>query len=104
MKILLSSKIRPDAVFCANDAIACGAYNALNAAGLKIPDDVAVAGFGNQNVAKFMNPSLTTVDQNPLQMGRIAAKTLIELLINDNKESGKKINTLETKLIVRQST
>src|SRR5450830_1638959 len=54
----------PDAVFCASDVMAIGAMAAVEAAGLKIPDDVAVVGFDDIDYARLVAPSLTTVRQS----------------------------------------
>ncbi|GAA2751413.1 LacI family DNA-binding transcriptional regulator [Amnibacterium kyonggiense] len=61
MTRLLAEEGRPDAVFCATDAIALGALSALWVAGVRVPDDVSVAGFDDVSVGAFAAPPLTTV-------------------------------------------
>src|SRR5262249_47561804 len=61
---LLAQHPKFDAVFTMNDTLALGAIRALTAHGIRIPDDVAVAGFDNIDEAKFSTPTLTTVDPN----------------------------------------
>ena len=61
MRVLLDDGLRPDAVFCCTDSIAMGALSSLWAAGLRVPDDVSVAGFDDIDEAAFAVPSLTTV-------------------------------------------
>jgi len=104
MKTLLAMDKKPDAVFCANDAIAAGVYVTLNSLGLKIPSDVAVAGFGNMSISRLLHPPLTTVNQFAKEMGRVAAESLIELLKHDKKDSSDQFKIIETELIIRQST
>ncbi len=69
---------KPDAIICANDAMAIGAINALQALGYKIPGDILVAGFDNDTFSKYSIPMLTTVDQNQEEIGRRAVRLLEE--------------------------
>ena len=54
----------PDAIFCASDVMAIAAMAAIEDAGLRVPDDVAVVGFDDIEYARMVEPSLTTVRQN----------------------------------------
>lgn len=67
----------PDAVFCANDAIAVGCLEAFAEAGLRVPDDVSVAGFDDTQAARTTVPQLTTVRQPLRAMGRRAVEVLL---------------------------
>lgn len=69
----------PDAIFCANDMMALGCYDALRELGLRIPDDVAVIGFDDREIAQSMRPPLTTLVLPQREMGAIAAELLIEM-------------------------
>jgi DNA-binding LacI/PurR family transcriptional regulator len=89
-----------DAIFAANDVIAISAMRALNAAGVAVPDDVAVVGFGDMPIAAYCSPPLTTVRQD-LQRG---AKTLVELLLRRVKGEQTRSVTLPVELIVRESS
>lgn len=80
MKKLLALKQPPTAVFARNDYTAIGAMLAANDAGLKIPDDIAVAGFDNVPLSAYCAPPLTTVDQMTTEQGRRAAQLLLERL------------------------
>ena len=74
---LLSRPDRPTALFCANDRMAMGAYDAIKELGLSIPGDVAVVGFDNQElISNFLRPSLTTVALPFEQMGALGVQTL----------------------------
>ncbi|MFD8568364.1 LacI family DNA-binding transcriptional regulator [Streptomyces sp. NPDC057694] len=71
---------RPDAVFCANDQLALGAARALHARGLRIPEDVAVAGMDDSMLAQAGWPPLTSVDLGSTERGRRAAELLLHRL------------------------
>lgn len=103
---LLSNKKPFTALFAFNDISAIGAIRALQEAGLRVPEDVSVLGFDDIYTAEFYNPALTTIRQPLFEMGRLAAKTLLERLGGKQKDAAEIPQTLtvEPKLIVRQST
>jgi len=92
---------RPDAIFAANDLLAVGALAALRELGLRCPEDVAVAGFDDLELAAFTHPPLTTVAQPGYDLGRCAAEALFNRL--QHPESPARIVMLETALKVRSS-
>lgn len=75
---LMSLKRPPTAIFCGNDLMAVGAYEALHELGLRIPDDVAVMGYDDREIAQHLHPPLTTVLLPHFEMGSIAAEILID--------------------------
>ena len=77
MQALLAHPERPQAVFIGNDAMAVGAYQALYQAGLRIPEDVAVVGYDDIELARYMTPQLTTVHQPKDELGELAIDVLI---------------------------
>jgi LacI family transcriptional regulator len=77
MKQLLTAGPVPDGVFCYNDPVAIGAMKALREAGLKVPEDVAVAGAGNVHYSDALAVPLTTVDQKTCEIGARAAELLL---------------------------
>jgi LacI family transcriptional regulator len=79
---LLAQPSRPTAVFCYSDTAAHGVYEAARACGLRVPDDVSVAGFGDRPEATTMMPALTTVWGYPDQVGRRLAEMLLQRLAN----------------------
>ncbi|WP_296678347.1 LacI family DNA-binding transcriptional regulator [Novosphingobium sp.] len=97
---LLARNAGFDAIFAASDLIAIGAMRALAAAGLRIPEDVAVVGFDNQPAASMTNPPLTTVMQDLRQAGDL----LIETLLAQIEDRPIPNTSLPTQLIVRRST
>ena len=90
----------PDAIFVASDLMARGVLRALRAAGLRVPDDVAVAGFDDSPVAAVSDPPLTTIRQPMYGQGETMAKVLLERLAGGSPE---RITMLPTELVVRQS-
>lgn len=101
---LLQLKPQPDAIFSASDFAALGAIQVLKSNGVKIPEDFCVVGFGNEPFTKFMELTISTVDQSPLEMGKMAAKILLEQINNpENFKMEKKI-ILEPNLLIRKSS
>ena len=74
---LLDHPSPPTAIFCANDRMSMGAYDAIKERGLRIPHDIAVVGFDNQEVISgYLRPPLTTVALPFEQMGALGVRTL----------------------------
>ena len=103
---------RPDAVFASSDEIAYGAIDANKEIGLRVPEDIAVAGFGNDRMSALMEPKVTTVELPYRKMGIYGARVLFDLIEekhssrkeddNVEKRPPRKIE-LQTKLRVRKS-
>lgn len=91
-----------DAIFCANDMTAAGALEAIRARGLRVPEDVALAGFDDLEFAAHLDPPLTTVRQGVRQQGVEAANMLFELL--EDPGGGPRRVILPTEVVIRQST
>ena len=102
MRSLLARSPLPRAVFAANDMMAMGAMVAIREAGLRVPDDIAVAGFDNIPVARLLNPPLTTVAQFPERLGRRAAEMLFERLNGRFTGDGRRLE-MPYELMVRSS-
>lgn len=75
---LLERAPETDAVFCSSDLLALGVLTQAQAAGIKIPDDLAVVGFGDLGFARDLHPALTTVRIDGTAIGRIAARLIID--------------------------
>src|SRR5262249_52325674 len=99
---LLSLVPRPTAIFAANDMMAMGTLSAARAAGLRVPDDLAIVGFDNIPSAALVNPPLTTVSLHEQQIGRRAAALLIERLEGAAPNHGR-CEEVPFELIVRES-
>jgi LacI family transcriptional regulator len=91
MRKLLAGSPLPRAVFAANDMMAMGAMVAIREAGLRVPQDIAVAGFDDIPVASLLNPPLTTVAQFPERLGRRAAEMLFARLNGDVTGEGQRV-------------
>jgi LacI family transcriptional regulator len=93
--------LAPDAVFAASDIMAVGAMHAIHEAGLRVPEDIAVAGFDDIPLAARTNPPLTTVRQPIQRLGATAAETLIDLIDHPGTQPRRVL--LTTELIIRAS-
>jgi len=105
MQELLALSPRPEAVFAANDQMAADAIMAALAAGLVVPDDIAVVGFDDGPVAQYTNPPLTTVSQPVYDLGWQAAQTALQASRADRASAPMtpRLVQLPTMLVVRQS-
>ncbi|WP_369700777.1 ribose operon transcriptional repressor RbsR [Pantoea sp. At-9b] len=77
MNQLLTLDPLPEAVFTSNDAMAVGVYHALFQAGLRVPQDIAVMGYDNIELSRYLTPPLSTVHQPKDELGELAIDTLI---------------------------
>jgi DNA-binding LacI/PurR family transcriptional regulator len=100
MRLLLADDPELDAVFVASDLMADGALRTLRQAGRRVPDDVAVIGFDDVEIARYTEPPLTTVRQNITEIGRSLARQLLRLTDGQDVEPAL---ILPTDLIVRDS-
>ncbi|WP_137665693.1 LacI family DNA-binding transcriptional regulator [Enterococcus hulanensis] len=92
----------PNALFASSDALAVGAMQAIQSAGLRIPEDISVIGFNDVSVAKYVSPALTTIKVETEWMGGLAVSTILDLA-KEFSPVPRKI-MLGTKLIQREST
>ncbi len=104
MQEVIDKKLVFDGVFSASDYSIMGAMQVLKENGYKIPDQVKLAGFGNEPFTSFTDPSITTVDQRSIPMGKIAAETFFELLNAEDKTAPSKKTILKPELIIRNSS
>jgi LacI family transcriptional regulator len=103
MQALLEKTRDFTAIFCFNDIAAIGAIRALKDAGLSVPGDVSVVGFDDIQSAAYSTPSLTTVRQPLLEMGKRGAQVLLERIANREAEYPAEI-VMAPELVVREST
>jgi LacI family transcriptional regulator len=99
---LLSMSERPEAVFASNDMMAIGCMFALNEGGLAVPGDIALAGFDDIPIARYVSPPLTTVRVRIAELGELALERLV-LAIGEAGNDKHSIQTLRTELVVRSS-
>lgn len=83
---LMQAPDRPTLVMCGNDVLAVGAQRAARALGLRVPDDISITGFDDIELATVVDPPLTTVHVPHRDMGRRAARALVDM-INGGKDS-----------------
>ncbi len=98
---LLQMDERPDAIFAANDMMALGCLRALAETGVRIPEDVAVVGFDDIPLARYVTPALTTVRVPMAALGARALDGLAEAISTDSDRAS--TETLTTELVVRDS-
>ncbi|MDX6362519.1 MAG: hypothetical protein QOC85_1526 [Streptomyces sp.] len=103
MARLLDSGVRPDAVFAYNDLVAIGAMRVLHERGLRVPWDVAVAGFDDIEEGHFGAVTLTTVSPDKQAIARMAVASLLRTLSGRAEPGGREL-TAEFRLIEREST
>ena len=105
MQQLMSGPQRPDAIFFANDNLAAGALLAGQRAGLSVPQDCAVMGFGDYAFAEMLLPSLSTIKPPALEIGVLAAQRVLQSLgVLPLEGELQRLNLLECRLIEREST
>ncbi len=102
VETLVAKGIEFDAIFTCNDFTAMGVLKALKREGILVPDQVAVVGFGDEDIARMVEPPLTTVRQPGREMGRVAMQTLIDKI--DKVPTKERVHTLEASIIVRETT
>lgn len=100
---LLNRKSRPSAIFAGNDAMALGVMRAAAMLGLRIPEDVSIAGYDDSAIASFVWPDLTTIRQPVVEMGELAANKLLALLAYNGKVASKPVE-IRPELKIRNST
>ncbi len=103
MRRLLGLQRPPDAVFCFNDLLALGAMKALQVAGYRVPDDIAVAGFDDIEDSAFATPSLTTISPDTDEIARSAISMLVERIRGTGAEPPRLVQP-PFRLVVRAST
>jgi LacI family transcriptional regulator len=99
---LLVAKERPEAVFAANDMMALGCLFAFSQAGVRVPKEIALAGFDDIPLARYVVPSLTTMRVNIAELGAHAMRMLLDL--RDGGDPGDRPAPMVPELIVREST
>ena len=103
MQILLSRKLRPDAVFCYNDPLAIGAMEQILDEGLSVPDDIAVIGCGNLHFDASLRVALSSIDQHSHLIGKHAGEVLLDIFKSKKPLATRSI-ILEPALVSRAST
>lgn len=103
MQLLIEKNDIPEAIFCFNDPTALGALKAIKEAGLKCPDDVALVGFSETEIAQLIDPPLTSIEQPTFEIGETAARLLFKQ-INETPSPEVESICLPAKLNIRKSS
>ncbi|HEX7713446.1 MAG TPA: LacI family DNA-binding transcriptional regulator [Bacillota bacterium] len=101
-RVMLNQSEKPTALFISNNSMMIGALKAISEAGIKIPNDLAIIGFDDEEWAQFFMPPLTVVRQPAYTMGTLAAELLFQRL-QENGSSERKEIVLKPELVVRES-
>lgn len=99
---LLALKVRPQAVFAANDIMAAGCLYALKEAGVRVPEDIALTGFDDIPIARFVSPPLTTVRTRITDLGQRALERLVQT-VEEPAAAQVSVQTLECEIVIRAS-
>jgi LacI family gluconate utilization system Gnt-I transcriptional repressor len=94
-------QVRPDVVICGSDILAQGVIVEACAAGLRVPNDIAVVGFGNLQVASDMRPTITTVDVDGARIGREAVRALRQRA--SGQRTGERLVDVGFRIVARES-
>lgn len=101
---LLASPVKIDGLFAASDNIAIGCHSAISAAGLSMPEDIALIGFSDLPISNLLHPPLSTIEQPAFEMGCSAAELLISLIKNPKGKGHFIDKVIKTNLIIRKSS
>lgn len=99
--LLFDMEQPPTAILAASDQLAMGVYFAAGSRGLHIPKDISIIGFSNSQIAPFMYPPLTTVNQFGEESGEKAAKLMVDIL--SAQEIKDRNIILEPEIVIRES-
>ena len=100
---LLQLPDRPTAIFAANDSMAIGVLSALRESGVRVPEDIAVAGFDDIPLARFMDPPLSSVHVPICELGANAVEMLLHGITHQNDHDRKR-RRVSTHLVIRRSS
>lgn len=100
---LLAMNPRPTAIFAANDSMAIGALSALRESAVQVPKEMAVAGFDDIPLARFMDPPLSSVHVPICELGARAVEMLLHGITHKNDHPRRR-ERVSTELVIRRST
>ena len=100
---IMAMEDRPTAVFCSADMVAFGLISGLQAAGLRVPEDISVVGFDDIEMSEYYVPAITTIRQDRHRLGRRAAEVLLSQL-SPGADVPRAEEPMPVELVVRAST
>ncbi|WP_350257417.1 LacI family DNA-binding transcriptional regulator [Scrofimicrobium sp. R131] len=98
----LRGGLRPTAIYAANGALSAGAYRAVQASGLRVPEDISILGTDDTPWATMVRPALSVITQPVAEMGKVAAERLVKR--NQNPEVEPLHLVLSPELVIRETT
>ena len=104
MRRLLTLPAPPDGVFGAGDSVILGALQVLKSQGIRVPQDIALAGFSNESFTAITEPQLTSVDQRCEEMGEAVVRLFLELVAAPKTSFMQRQVVLQPELFIRQSS
>ena len=104
LKKLLSSEEKPDGILANGDIAALVAIRVINEMNIKIPDEIAIIGFGDSNFCEYLKPSLSSVNQRNEDVGKLAASILLDEIVEKNQFQLASHQMLPPILKIRQSS
>ncbi|WP_283680474.1 GntR family transcriptional regulator [Lentilactobacillus sp. Marseille-Q4993] len=99
-RMIVQTPTTPTAIVCYNDQMAIEVIGMLAKQGVKVPEDVSVAGFDDYQLSQYINPSLTTMIHPKRELGKMAAQKILQLLTKQDASS----EVMKADLVVRDST
>jgi DNA-binding LacI/PurR family transcriptional regulator len=102
VRYLMQLKERPDAIFAINDYTALETMHELKKLGIRVPEDIAVLGFNNENICRFVQPTLSSIDHPAYEMGMEAAEILLTQIKQPDSAPVKRL--IKSRLVIREST
>ncbi|MBN9297950.1 MAG: LacI family DNA-binding transcriptional regulator [Filimonas sp.] len=101
---LFSLENKPEAIFTASDKITTGCLRYFKSHNIRVPEDIALVGFSNSDLADLLQPSLTVVKQPAFEMGQVATELLLQLIEAKRPDKQFESKVLPTELIIRDSS
>ena len=101
---ILEMKNKPDGVFITRDLCAAFCMSRLREGGVTVPGDIAMVGFNDDVISRMVGPELTTIQYDGREMGKVAAKSLLDQLNNNSTRISDYEMILSHKLITRESS
>ena len=102
--LLWKKERKPDAIFCFADILAIGALSGAKKLGISVPRELAIAGFGNDDIGRYVSPAITTMNQPSHNMGEMAAEMLLDQIASEEAEHKIDTKIIKPELVVREST
>ena len=101
---LISSENMPDAIYAAGDFAALGVFQVLQKHRIRVPEEIALVGFSNERFTSLIKPSISSVEQQSTEIGKIAAETLLKRITDPDSVPELNKVILMPELIVRESS